>query len=145
MEIPRARLFMTALPKIKDNDNWVWLTMDSIVSSRVHFRCQYRSNRQPTLPTVLQTSLNPGSYVSHTFIIETRFLFYSGVSGSFFHTRTTLELDFYVKMTIGNSLNVRQVQPAYTCMEVINGCFAFWDLQVSIKHWTFFIVYFLSY
>ena len=79
---------MTALPDIKDNDNW--LTMDSIVSSRVHFRCQ-------DLPTVLQVSLNPGSYVSQTFIIEMRFLFHSGVFGSFFHTRTTLERDFSVK------------------------------------------------
>jgi len=87
---------MTALPDIKDNDNW--LTMDSIVSSRVHFRCHDLSNGQPTsLPTVLQISLNPGSYVSQTFIIEMRFLFHSGVFGSFFHTRTTLELDFYVK------------------------------------------------
>lgn len=72
--------------------------MDSIVSSGVHFRCQDRSNGQPaSQPTVLQISLNPGSYVSQTFIIEIRFLFYSGVLGSFFHTRTTLELDFFVK------------------------------------------------
>lgn len=72
--------------------------MDSIVSSGVHFTCQDRSNGQPaSLPTVLQISLNPGSYVSQTFITEIRLYFNHGFLGVFFHTRTTLEPDFYVK------------------------------------------------
>lgn len=102
---------MTALPDIKDNDSW--LTMDSIVSSRVHFRCQ-------DLPTVLQVSLNPGSYVSQTFITEMRFLFHSGVFGSFFSHKNYTRAGFFCKrMTVGNSLNVRQVQPVYTCMDAL--------------------------
>lgn len=73
--------------------------MDSIVSSRVHFRCQDLSTGQPTsLPTVLRISLNPGSHVSQTFFINWNkgLILFTGF-WEFFHTRTTLELDFYVK------------------------------------------------
>ena len=97
-----------------------WLTMDSIVSSGVHFRCQDRSNGQPaSQPTVLQISLNPGSYVSQTFIIEIRFLFYSGVLGSFFHTRTTLELDFFVKGWLSATHWMLDKYNQYTWMDAL--------------------------